>query len=79
MRKSLSMRHHRENNITYLSHLKRATMISFLSLCAAVCVFIHGIFPNIFEEIGHSSGGVITIVLPTTKLTATDLAKSEIG
>ena len=35
--------------------------------------------PKIFDEIGHNSGGFITIVFPTTKLTATDLAKSDTG
>ena len=37
------------------------------------------IFPNILDEIGQSSGGFITMVFPTTKLTATDLANNEIG
>ena len=49
-KKLIVIKHLEENNITYLSHMKIALTISALSIYAAICVFIHSIFPNLFEN-----------------------------
>lgn len=45
-------RHLKEENITYILHFKRAISMSYKSLKASVCFFIHGIYPDIFSYTG---------------------------
>ena len=43
------MKHLKENNETYVEHMKHAMGISFLLLAAGTKCFIHSIVPPLFE------------------------------
>lgn len=49
-----SISHIKENNTTYFVHLRRALSLSFKSLQASIALFVHAIYPNIFEYTGSN-------------------------
>lgn len=42
------MKHLRENNISYISHLRQAAGYSYVMLKAGFCCAIHAIIPGLF-------------------------------
>ena len=74
-----------EHQVIELSTNSRNGIYIFTSEIVATLGLILVIFgplkilPKMFVEIGHSSGGFITTVLPIIRLTATDLANSDTG
>lgn len=49
-----SISHIKENNTTYFVHMRRALSLSFKSLKASVSLFIHAMYPNMFEYTGSN-------------------------
>ncbi len=49
-----SISHIKDNNTTYFVHIRRSLSLSFKSLQASIALFIHAIYPNIFEYTGSS-------------------------
>lgn len=46
--------HIKENNTTYFVHMRRALSLSFKSLQASIALFVHAMYPNIFEYTGSN-------------------------
>ena len=49
-----SISHIKENNTTYFVHMRRALSLSFKSLQASIALFVHAMYPNIFEYTGSN-------------------------
>ena len=49
-----SISHIKENNTTYFVHMRRAFSLSLKTLQASIALFIHAVYPNIFEYTGSS-------------------------
>lgn len=49
-----SISHIKENNTTYFVHMRRALSLSFKSIQASIALFVHAIYPNIFEYTGSN-------------------------
>lgn len=49
-----SISHIKENNTTYFVHMRRALSLSFKSLRASIALFVHAMYPNIFEYTGSN-------------------------
>ena len=49
-----SISHIKENNTTYFVHMRRALRVSFKSLQASIALFVHAMYPNIFEYTGSN-------------------------
>lgn len=50
--KYVDLSHLRKNNISYLSHFKRATCLSLNMILGGVLCFVHAFIPFIFVEAG---------------------------
>tara|TARA_E500000331_G_C17168130_1_gene674842 strand:- start:456 stop:653 length:198 start_codon:yes stop_codon:yes gene_type:complete len=46
--------HLKDSKLSYISHMKRASKISFFMCVGSIVCFIHGIFPFLFETTGTS-------------------------
>ena len=49
------MKHLEENNISYWKHLKFSMTQSTICLKAAFFLFVHSLFPNVFESNGSKA------------------------
>jgi len=49
-----SISHIKENNTTYFVHMRRALSLSLKTLSASIALFIHAVYPNIFEYTGSN-------------------------
>lgn len=49
-----SISHIKENNTTYFVHMRRALSLSFKSIQASIALFVHAMYPNIFEYTGSN-------------------------
>jgi hypothetical protein len=64
------MKHLKENNETYIEHMKHAMSISFLLLTAGFKCFIHSIAPPLFETgVSSKLDDIITLVRRNETLT----------
>ena len=45
----MEFKHLTDNNISYLSHLKRTVNISCRMIYGGIAVLIHGVYPSLFE------------------------------
>lgn len=50
-----NIKHIKENNTTYFSHMKRAILLSLKAGFASVALLIHSVFPNVFEKTGSNT------------------------
>lgn len=50
-----NIKHIKENNTTYFSHMKRAFCLSLQAGFASIVLLIHSIFPNVFEKTGSNT------------------------
>ena len=57
------MKHLKENDETYIEHMKHAMSISFLLLTAGLQCFIHSIAPPLFETGASSKLDEITALV----------------
>lgn len=49
-----SISHIKEKNTTYFVHMRRALSLSFKTLQASIALFVHAMYPNIFEYTGSN-------------------------
>lgn len=63
-----NIKHIKENNTTYFSHMRRALSMSIKAGFASIALLIHSIFPNIFEKTGSNTINKLYIeLLPINK------------
>jgi len=53
----IKMKHLTENGYTYFEHLKIAFKLSFRCFIVGVKLFVHGVFPSIWEDTGWKKLG----------------------